>query len=125
MGSPPTEPPDRLPFSPAVGCLLSLLAGILCAGVFSLALWFSQQGEIAYAPDPLRGVRLWLVRGAGFSGLGVSTTRPLEGGSQGYACALTTVRFLICSGPPADDAVYCECFTHSESGWSPAGACGD
>jgi len=123
--APPTTV-DRLPFSPAVGCLLSVLAGSLCAGAFFLALWLSQRGEIAYSPEPFRVTRVWLLREAEGRGVGISTTRPLPGATERELCALTTVRFIL-FGPsyPAADTDYCECYQLDPSGWSTVGPCGE
>ncbi len=117
---------DRLPFSPAVGCLLSVVVGALCAGAFFLGLWFNDRGELAYAPEPFRVTRLWLLREAEGRGVGLSTTRPLPGGTDHEVCALTTVRFVF-FGPsyPSADTDYCECYERGPSGWSSVGACGE
>jgi len=122
----PSTAHDRLPFSPAVGCLLSLLVGALCAGAFFLALWINDRGELAYSPEPFRVTRIWLLREAERRGLGLSTTRPLPGATDQEVCALTTVRFAFI-GPsyPSADTDYCECYERGPSGWSPVGPCGE
>jgi len=123
---PPPTRTDRLPFSPAAGCLLSVLVGVLCAAAFFLALQLSQRGEIAYSPEPFRVTRLWLLRGVEGRGLGLSTTRPLPGATEQELCALTTVRFLFLGpGYPLADTDYCECYAHGPSGWSAIGPCGE
>jgi hypothetical protein len=115
---------DRLPFSPAVGCLSSIGLGLLCAAGFFLLLWFNQQGQIAYAAEPYRAARVWLLRGVEGKGLGVSWTAPLPGATDEAVCARTTVRFLFVSGTvPESDAEFCECFTRSDGRWTSGGAC--
>src|SRR3989304_4044079 len=79
-----TPPPDqaprreeRLPFSPGVGCVVSVLGGLICAGAFFFLLWFNQQGQIVYAPEPYRATRIWLLSDVEGRGMGGSTPRPL------------------------------------------------
>jgi hypothetical protein len=127
-GNPPPEPApsrrERLPFSPGVGCVLSILAGLLCAGAFFFLLWFNQQGQIVYAPEPYRATRVWILRGLEGRGLGVSTTRPLPEATSNRVCARTSVDFyFLGEGMPEANTDYCECFTRSESGWTVDGAC--
>ena len=120
----PAPAEDHLPISPAVGCLLSVVVGLLCAGAFSLILWFNSQGQFVYAPEPYRTTRVWILRGVEGRGLGVSTTRPLPGGTADRTCAVTSVRFYMLSGGGAEAAArYCECFERAESGWVNAGGC--
>ena len=117
---------DRLPFSPALGCLLSVLLGVLCAGTFFLALWLSQRGEIAYSPEPFRVTRVWLLRDVEGRGIGISTTRPLPGATEQELCAFSTVRFLFLGpGSPSANTDYCECYQKGPSGWSAVGPCGE
>jgi hypothetical protein len=126
-GTPPAPPVgegDRLPFSPGVGCLLSLGLGLLCAAAFFLLLWFNQQGQIVYAPEPYRAARLWLLRDVEGSGVGLSMTRPLPGATESFVCASTTIRFLFVSqAVPESDAEFCECFRRSGTEWLSDGAC--
>jgi hypothetical protein len=119
-----TPPEERLPFSPGVGCLLSILIGMVCAGAFFFVLWFNQEGQIVYAPEPYRATRVWILRGVEGRGLGVSTTRPLPGSTGDEICARTTVGFyFLAGGMPEANTDYCECYTHNDSGWTFAGAC--
>lgn len=85
---------------------------------------FIQRGEIAYAPEPSRAVRLWIVRDGEGLGLGLSTTRPLPSTTEGRLCAETTVRFLLTGRTtvPAD-VVYCECFDRVDGIGSGTGTC--
>ena len=132
MSQPPASPmpastqpsEDRLPFSPAAGCVLAGFVGLLCAGVFFLALGFNQRGEITYAPEPFRGARLWIVRGDDGRGLGLSMTHPLPGDTLSHVCAETSVRFLLTGKDAAQTSVlYCECFERVGESWSGAGTC--
>lgn len=115
---------EHLPFSPAVGCVLAVVFGVLCAGAFFVVLGFNQRGDIAYAPKPYMSFRLWIVRGGEGRGLGLSMTRPLPGASEDRVCAETSVRFLLTrtsAGP--SDVRYCECFERVGGAWSAAGSC--
>jgi hypothetical protein len=113
-----------LPFSPAVGCLLSVLAGLACAAAFFLILRFNQQGQIVYAPEPQRALRVWLLRGAEGRGIGISTTRPIPGATADRVCAETRVGFFFLGpGVPQADTSYCECFSRAAAGWVFEGAC--
>jgi hypothetical protein len=121
---PGIAPEDRLPFSPAVGCTLSLLGGLACAAAFTFLLWFNQQGQIVYAPEPYRATRIWILRGAEGRGLGASVTRPLTGATADRVCAVTTVDFyFLGGGTPEASTDYCECFTRAGSSWTLAGDC--
>ena len=121
---PGTPPQERLPFSPGVGCLLSILVGLLCAGAFSLVLWLDRQGQVVYAPEPFRATRIWVLRGVEGRGLGISKTRPLPGATSESVCARTEVRFyFLGSAVPGADTHYCECYARGPSGWASAGAC--
>lgn len=115
---------DRLPFSPAVGCGVAVLIGLLCAGIFFVALGFFQRGELTYAPEPYRSARLWLVRTDEGSGIGYSVTRPLRGETDDRVCAETAVRFLLtrrdASSPDVD---FCECYERARGSWSSLGPC--
>jgi hypothetical protein len=123
----PTSAPrqdDRLPFSPGVGCLLSLGMGLLCAAGFFLLLSFNQQGQIAYTSEPYRAARVWLLRGAEGNGFGLSITSPIPPVTEDRVCARTTVRFLFVSRQvPGSNAEYCECFILTDAGWTSGGAC--
>jgi hypothetical protein len=124
IGPPELAREERLPFSPGVGCLLSFLAGLACAGAFFFVLWFNQQGQIVYSPEPYRVTRVWILRGAEGKGLGFSTSRPLPGATTDRICARTEVRFFFISGGmPEANTDYCDCYARSESGWAFAGAC--
>jgi len=115
---------ERLPLSPAVGCLLSILAGLACAGAFLFILWFNQQGQIVYAPEPYRATRIWILREVEGTGLGISASHPLPGATADRVCTRTEVRFYFVSGgTPQADTDYCECFARDGSGWTSAGAC--
>jgi hypothetical protein len=125
----PTPAPredDRLPFSPGVGCLLSIGLGLLCAAGFFLLLSFNQQGQIAYSAEPYRAARVWLLRGGEGSGLGLSITRPIPPVMEDRVCARTTVRFLFVSRQvPGSNVDFCECFTRTDAGWTSGGACSE
>ena len=127
-GTPPTDQAprreERLPFSPGVGCVVSVLGGLICAGAFFFLLWFNQQGQIVYAPEPYRATRVWILRGVEGRGLAVSTTRPLTGATSDRVCARTSVDFYFLGGGiPEANTDYCECFTRTDSGWTLAGDC--
>jgi hypothetical protein len=122
----PATQDDRLPFSPVVGCVASVLVGALCAGAFFLALSLSQRGEIAYGTEPFRATRLWLLQDVEGRGLGISTTRPLPGATDEEVCALTAVRFVFLGGvAPAADTDFCECYRRGPAGWVSVGPCGE
>jgi hypothetical protein len=118
-----TATEERLPVSPAVGCLLSVVAGLVCAAAYFGIVWFSQQGQLVYAPEPYRATRIWILRGVEGRGIGVSTTRPLDETGSDNVCAVTEVRFYMLGGGNGSDAEYCECFTRTQAGWAAAGAC--
>jgi len=128
MGTAPprTTREERLPFSPAVGCLLSVLLGLVCAAACFALLWVSDQGQFVYAPDPFRVTRVWILRGVEGRGLAVSTTRPLPTASADETCTRTTVRFYFTGrAVPGADTEYCECYVRDGSSWVPSGPCGE
>ncbi|HMK08762.1 MAG TPA: hypothetical protein VK449_06990 [Anaerolineales bacterium] len=115
---------EQLPVSPTVGCVVSVLIGLMGSLAFFFVLWFNRQGQIVYGAEPFRTTRVWLLRGAEGRGLGISKTRPLPGATEDQVCARTEVSFYFIGGAVAGaDTDYCECYARSDAGWSLAGGC--
>jgi hypothetical protein len=111
--------------SPALGCglalLLALAGGALCLGFGALLL----RDQITLPGGGPAPGRLWLVREGNNQGLGLSTSRVVEGSRDGpRACVETRVRFLLwrSDGTSAPTA-YCECFAREAEEWIPEGVC--
>jgi hypothetical protein len=119
-----SAPDDRLPFSPAVGCLASIVIGLLAAGLLFNALRLARDGELRFGDSPT-APRLWLVNEAGDQGVGISTAEVLSRDFQGAGICLTTrVRFLLWRQAGADTSIdYCDCYQPAGNGWQFAGRC--
>lgn len=122
------EQPDvaeGLPVSPWIGCLGSVLVGLLGAFLVFQVGKLIVQGDLRLAGDSLTPTRLWLVDEAGNRGLGWSTTRIVEGSlAEGRACVQTRVGFLLFqSDGTAKPVTYCECLERNADHWQEVGAC--
>lgn len=114
-----------LPFAPALGCLLSVLAGLLGVGVFFVMVTMAVQGELRIRRGELGETRVWLIREGADQGLGISTTTVVSGSeSSGKACTETRVRFLmLVAEQEREPLTYCECFAKVGEAWSFVGEC--
>lgn len=114
-----------LPFPPALGCLLSVLVGLLGSGIFLVLITIAVQGEIRVRRGELGETRVWLIREEKDRGLGISTTTVVSGSeSAGKACAETRVRFLmLVAEQEREPLTYCECFAKVGEAWSFVGEC--
>lgn len=116
---------DDLPISPGLGCLVSLLAGLIGALIVFQTIKLAAQGEIRLGGGELTPNRIWVVREGDIQGLGWSTGRVVAGSRSGpRVCVRTKVSFLLWRADgPAQPADFCDCFQRSGGGWQPAGAC--
>ncbi|MGD8553495.1 MAG: hypothetical protein PVH60_00560 [Anaerolineales bacterium] len=115
----------QMPFSPAVGCLISfLLAAIpvcLIMGVFVLAV----RNEIVLSLGPVREVRLWFVTEGQEQGLGISTMEKVSGEEDlGEVCYRSNVHFLLWRSLDIErQSLYCECYDLKDGVWGFVGDC--
>ena len=124
--TPEGRAPERpLPFPPALGCLLSVLAGLLGVGVFFMVVTLAVQGEIRIRRGELGETRVWLIREGENRGMGISTTGVVSGSeSAGSACTQTQVRFLMLSTEQEPEPLaFCECLEKAGESWSFAREC--
>jgi len=115
---------DSLPVPPAVGCLASILVGLLAVAVLFSAMRLVRDGELRYG-GPLTPVRLWLVNDAGNQGVAFSTAAYSDEryGLDGV-CVLTQVRFLLWRQDGSGASIeYCECYQVVSQGWQYLGSC--
>lgn len=125
----PTDEPtvDSLPFSPFVGCLVSILVGLAgVAVVFTLAK-FVINGELRLGTHPLTAARMWMISDDTSQGIAWSSARVVEGSLQGdEACVRTQVRFWLWrSDGSQQNLAYCECYTQEFGRWTFSGECPD
>lgn len=117
---------EVLPFPPALGCLFSLLLGLVAVVIFFVVMSFALRGEVRFSAGELTETRLWLVRSESDLGFGVSTARVVSGSrSAGEACVQTTVRFLMLRRSEDTPRLvqYCECLEQIDDQWIGTGAC--
>jgi hypothetical protein len=116
---------QAMPFSPAVGCLVSfLIAAVpvcLILGVVALAL----RGEFTFDLGPVREARVWMVREGQEQGIGLSTMKRTAGSERsGEVCYQSSVHFLLWRSLRIErQADYCECYQLDPNGWQYAGKC--
>ncbi len=127
QSSPATSGRLRQGISPAVGCALSVLLGLV--GVFLVFQIgrLAVEGEVRFGGTELTPNRIWLVRDGGNRGLGWSLSRVVEGSRTApEMCVATKVSFLLWrddgTAVPVD---FCECYRRSEAGWQLLGNCGE
>ena len=111
--------------SPGLGCLFTIVIGVLAAALLLLTLSIALRGEARFSKGELGAIRLWVIREDQNQGLAFSTTRIVDGSeSSGEACIQTTARFLMLrSAQPVEDVEFCECFEKSGGRWATTGAC--
>ncbi len=111
--------------SPALGCLSVILVGVVAAGLLLVALSIALRGEARFSNGDLGELRIWLIRETANQGLGLSTTRIVEGReSSGKACVRTTARFLMVrSVQEVEDVRFCECYEKQGETWVGGGEC--
>lgn len=117
---------EALPIPPALGCLLSVLAGLVAVSLFFVVMSFALRGEVRFSAGELTETRVWPLVGEADMGLAVSTARIVSGSrSAGQACVETTVRFLLVRRAEDTRRVvrYCECLERLENQWIGIGAC--
>jgi len=115
-----------LPFSSAVGCLISLLIGLAVVGVVYLVLSLASGREIHARVGEFNEVRLWLVREDQNTGFGISSSSLADLQTQAAGpCVVTSVRFLLWRDDgSAQNIRYCECYQRVGDTWQARGACG-
>ena len=116
---------SRRGVSPAAGCFSTILAAVVAAGLLLIILSIALRGEARFGKGDLGELRLWLIREAANEGLGLSTTRIVEGReASGEVCIRTTARFLmIRSAQEVEDVAFCDCYERQGETWVAAGAC--
>jgi hypothetical protein len=99
------------PISPALGCLLSILLGLLGVACVLIVGLFATQGEIAFRRGEPDEVRVWLVREPTNQGLGLSTGRVTSRAEDGRpVCVESRIRFLLWrSDGSARALTFCDC----------------
>lgn len=120
-----TQRNRELPFSPAVGCLLSIGIGLLAAFIVFQGLKLVRQGELSLGGGELTPRRMWLVSGPDNAGLAYESSAVTRGSRAGDSvCVRTKVRFFLWrSDDSARPASYCECFERQGDDWLSTGAC--
>ena len=110
---------------PALGCLGSVALGLACVAGFYLMVTLGLQGELRVPRGELGELRLWMIREPGYSGLGQSSTRIVQGSERsGQACLVTSIRFLLVEAEePIEDLETCECFEKEGDHWISRGEC--
>lgn len=121
----PTQRKRELPFSPAVGCLLSIGIGLLAAFIVFQGLKLVRQGELSLGGGELTPRRVWLVSGPDNAGLAYESSAVTRGSrADDSVCVRTKVRFFLWrSDDSARPASYCECFERQGDDWLSVGAC--
>lgn len=116
---------DRLPIPPALGCLLSILLGLLGVLIFFVVVSLALRGEVRLARGALEETRFWVVNEADELGLAYSTATIVEGSEPaGEACVETRVRFVMLRSPePRPPVSYCECYQQFDNRWASIGDC--
>lgn len=117
---------SRLPFSPATGCLVSVLIGLAAAGILTLAVSLASGREIRASFGELGEIRLWVVRDDWNEGIGVSRSVAVKyAPNSGEKCVETTVSFFLWrSGGSAENAEFCECYRKAGDAWLVSDGCG-
>ncbi|NIM92090.1 MAG: hypothetical protein GTO18_00025 [Anaerolineales bacterium] len=111
--------------TPASGCAISLLLGLLGVTCCLLAATLAVRGDVALNRGEPNEARLWLIREEGNQGLGLSFGRRLEADTVvGFTCFETQVRFFMWRSDGSIPATsYCDCYAYVGSQWSYAGSC--
>ena len=111
--------------SPGLGCLFTIVIGVVAAGLLLVALSVVLRGEARFSKGDLGEIRVWVIRETTNQGLAFSTTRITEGSeASDEVCVRTTARFLMLrSEQTVEDVVFCECFEKFGGNWSSTGEC--
>lgn len=114
-----------MPFSPAVGCLISFLLAVIPVCLILAAAALVVRGEIIFEASPLQQHRVWVVREGEEQGIGYSRMQRVSGREeQGRVCYRTLVGFLLWKSLQIErQAEYCDCFVRGPSGWESLGEC--
>ncbi len=117
---------SRLPFSPAIGCLVSVLLGLSAAGILTLAVSLASGRELRANVGELSEVRLWFVQDDRNSGIGLSRSIAVEyAPNSGEKCVETTVSFFLWrTDGSAKNAKFCECYRKVGDTWLVNDGCG-
>lgn len=119
------EEDQVMPFSPAVGCLISFLivAIPVCLILGSAALLL--RGELTLKTGPVSEIRLWVVREGVEQGVGLSTMQRVAGGDKtDFVCYRSEVHFLLWRSLAVErQSTYCECYEYELGRWTYSGEC--
>ena len=115
----------EMPFSPAVGCLISFLITLLPVCLIIGATVLVVREEITLKTSPVGEIRLWLVREGNEQGVGLSTMQRVAGGEKSdHVCYRSQVHFLLWRSLAVErQSTYCECYEFDGGRWTFSGAC--
>jgi hypothetical protein len=99
--------------------------------VFLLVLWFiflltpclmfklavDREIILIHSDLPEDDFRIWLIQDVRNRGVAISNSRRVDA-SNGAACTVIDVRFILWQGKGGDSQHYCSCYSKAESGWS-------
>lgn len=130
---PPATPPEESSAHttigrPGRGGCLAFVALWLCVAGASLAVGLlAVKGELVLRRGELNEARVWLVAEPQRRGLGISSTRFVEGNRNAdSACLETRVRFIMWRGAAEPALSYCECYGRvAGGGLEYTGMCGE
>ena len=99
------------------GCVIALILWftLLLSPCIFIYLAANEEISIQTGDAPEQRLRIWLVQAAGQSGLGISNGTVYQQDDNNL-CVQTDVNFLLWRGE-GQSSQYCECYTHSQSGW--------
>jgi hypothetical protein len=108
-----------------LGCGSIILLTILCSTLILAIVNLIVVGEIDVRGNDLEGLRIWLVREDGITGVGLSSSRQTDIASEpDLKCINTSVRFIKWVGEGSSgDIEYCECYQIQEGELFFSGAC--
>jgi hypothetical protein len=114
-----------LRFPPALGCLASILVGLLGAAIFFVVVSMALRGEVRFTQGELGETRFWVINEADDLGLAYSIAQVVQGDEDnGAACVETCVNFVMFrSSELRQPVTYCECFQKDNGRWFSTGDC--